>query len=371
MIYSAVIPALNSDSAFVDYYVKASDSNEMFSTSPQNINNSRYSYFVLNRPLTVQDVRFSPFGSAYSSYHNYKIQLSGVVTADTSDIPGNHGVNPARVYIQNGSGKWSGILLGTGGLQVANLKRGDLVEVEGTVGLGSLGVKIDTLTNINVISSGNPLPEAVYLPIDSVGTFILGTLSAEPWEGTLVKYQNIVIDSANADGTSNFGESFGTEIGGTRHTRIIWSDGNTSLNAGASAVKVLKGDTFQEIIGVLSYTHSQYKLTPRNDEDIFGYVPVGVNNEYDNVPQEYSLKQNYPNPFNPSTIISYSIPKTGMVTLKIFNILGQEVKTLVNQMQNAGTFQVSFDASTLTSGIYFYSLNADNFVQVKKMVLVK
>lgn len=372
--FTCVIPGINSDSAFVDYYVKAYDNNNLISTSPQNIVNSRYSYFVLNRPVTIKDVRYSPFGSAYSSYHNYRVELTGIVTADTSDISGNHAPsnpNPARVYIQNGAGKWSGILLGTAGQQVANLKRGDKVIVAGTVLLGSLGVKLDSLTTLTVVSSNNPIPEAIYLPIDSVGTSILGTLSVEPWHQTLVKYQNITIDSANADGTSNFGESFGTETGGTKHTRIIWSDGKTSFNVGYNGVKVHKGDRFQEITGVLSYTHNQYKLTPRTDADILGYVPVSVNNEVDILPKEYSLSQNYPNPFNPSTIINYSIPKSGMVTLRIYNVLGQEVKTLVNQIQNPGSHRVSFNASALSSGIYFYSLTAENFVQVKKMMLIK
>jgi len=90
-----------------------------------------------------------------------------------------------------------------------------------------------------------------------------------------------------------------------------------------------------------------------------------------NIPSNFNLFQNYPNPFNPTTIISFSIPKGSQVILKIFNILGQEVRTLVNQNESAGTYNVSFNASGLSSGIYFYTLTAGNFYQVKKMLLLR
>lgn len=86
---------------------------------------------------------------------------------------------------------------------------------------------------------------------------------------------------------------------------------------------------------------------------------------------KFELSQNYPNPFNPTTTINYSVPTSGLVTLKVFNILGQEVKTLVNTVQNAGFHKVSFDASRLASGVYIYRLSSDNLVNTKKMILIK
>jgi hypothetical protein len=370
-LFSAVIPKV-ADSAFVEYYVKAYENNQLASTSPTNLATSRYSYFVLNRPLTIQDVRYSPFGSAYSGYNGYHVTLTGVVTADTSDIPGNHGSNPPRVYIQNGKGPWSAILLGTSGMngtQVTNLKRGDNITVEGVISLGSLGVRIDSLSPLTVNSQNNPLPEPQDLLTETIGTLTLGKVDAEQWSGCLVRYQNVTIDVANADGTSNFGESYGND-GVLPHTRIIWSDGNTSFNAGASAVKVIAGDFFSSITGILGFTHAYYKLAPRKDADISGYVPTDVKDEV-SASLDFSLRQNYPNPFNPSTSIAYSIPKSGLVNIKIYNILGQELRLLINQMMNPGTYNVSFDASSLTSGVYFYSLTVDNFTQVKKMMLLK
>ena len=88
-------------------------------------------------------------------------------------------------------------------------------------------------------------------------------------------------------------------------------------------------------------------------------------------PFNYSLEQNYPNPFNPSTTIEYSIPQSGLVTLKVFNVLGKEVATLVNGQNDAGNHKVEFDASALNSGVYFYKIESGSFAETKKMILLK
>jgi hypothetical protein len=98
--------------------------------------------------------------------------------------------------------------------------------------------------------------------------------------------------------------------------------------------------------------------------------PVGVK-EIPVIPTKYELQQNYPNPFNPLTTITYGIIKEAFVTLKVYNVLGVEVATLVSEKQNAGTFSASFDASGFSSGMYFYKITAGDFVSTKKMILVK
>lgn len=90
-----------------------------------------------------------------------------------------------------------------------------------------------------------------------------------------------------------------------------------------------------------------------------------------NVTSIYDLSQNYPNPFNPITNIKYQIPKTGLVTLKIYDMLGREIKTLVNEVKNPGSYMVSFNGSEFASGVYFYRIQAGDFIQVKKMLMIK
>lgn len=99
-------------------------------------------------------------------------------------------------------------------------------------------------------------------------------------------------------------------------------------------------------------------------------VTVDVDDK-EQLPSEFSLKQNYPNPFNPTTIISYKLPAAGKVSLKVYDVLGREVTTLVNEYNPAGSYEVEFDASSLSSGTYFYRLTAGNFIQTKKMILVR
>jgi len=104
---------------------------------------------------------------------------------------------------------------------------------------------------------------------------------------------------------------------------------------------------------------------------IFKTIIDNIENTGTGIPETYALTQNYPNPFNPVTKINFSIPKSGMVSLKVYDILGKEVSTLVNQNISAGTYTYEFDASRLSSGIYFYRLNVNGFSEVKKMSLIK
>jgi hypothetical protein len=89
------------------------------------------------------------------------------------------------------------------------------------------------------------------------------------------------------------------------------------------------------------------------------------------IPTYFSLSQNYPNPFNPATTINYQIANASNVTLKVFDLLGREVTTLVNENKSPGYYEVKFDGSALTSGIYFYRIQCGSFSEAKKFVLMK
>jgi hypothetical protein len=100
-------------------------------------------------------------------------------------------------------------------------------------------------------------------------------------------------------------------------------------------------------------------------------VTTGVSQIGTEVPERFSLKQNFPNPFNPSTKINYDLPKTGFVTMKIYDVTGKVVANLISQNQNAGRYSIDFIAGDFPSGTYFYKLEAGDFSEVKRMVLVK
>jgi len=98
---------------------------------------------------------------------------------------------------------------------------------------------------------------------------------------------------------------------------------------------------------------------------------TAVENDNLTSPNNFILNQNHPNPFNPNTIINYSIPKSYQVSIKIFNVLGSEIETLVNEEKPVGTYELSWNAANLPSGVYFYQLQAGSFVQTRKMILLK
>lgn len=100
-------------------------------------------------------------------------------------------------------------------------------------------------------------------------------------------------------------------------------------------------------------------------------LTTGISTISGEVPSGYRLEQNYPNPFNPATNINFSVPKSGMVTLVVYDVNGKEISNLINQDMNAGSYNFDFDASKLSSGVYFYRLSAGDFSEVKKMILVK
>ena len=136
-------------------------------------------------------------------------------------------------------------------------------------------------------------------------------------------------------------------------------------------LNILGGDSTENVPigGDTLYLYTQKGLSVFDTIRVHG-LTVDVN-EVPNTPASYYLSQNYPNPFNPSTKINYSIAAAGIVTIKIYNILGREISTLVNEEKSAGKYEVNFNASALASGVYFYQIKAGGFVSSKKMILLK
>jgi hypothetical protein len=115
-----------------------------------------------------------------------------------------------------------------------------------------------------------------------------------------------------------------------------------------------------------AFNNSDVYLIKTDSNGIVSGIP-GL--EY--LPDDFILYQNFPNPFNPNTTIGYKIPERSFVTIKVYDVLGNEVATLVNEEKQAGAYEVKFDGARLTSGIYFYQIKAGNFVETKKMILLK
>ncbi len=153
-------------------------------------------------------------------------------------------------------------------------------------------------------------------------------------------------------------------------------DFSESISNGRYNFSSLSTGSYEIIATKLGYSTSTQTIqlnSPLRDSInfILDQVLVGVNSISNIIPKKFSLYQNYPNPFNPVTNIRFDIPKSSFVTIKIYNVLGKESALLLNENKSAGSYEIDFDASTLTTGVYFYRIETQEFTQIKKMILLK
>ncbi|HMN49072.1 MAG TPA: T9SS type A sorting domain-containing protein [Ignavibacteriaceae bacterium] len=146
----------------------------------------------------------------------------------------------------------------------------------------------------------------------------------------------------------------------------------TSIAFKNGAGTTTNAQSYSFVDDLISVKHGKvsYRLKQIDFNGASKYSQV-VEVELNSMPLSYSLDQNYPNPFNPSTKISYQLPQSGFVSLKVYNAIGKEVATLVNEEKSAGNYEINFSANGLSSGIYFYTIQSGSFTQTKKMILMK
>ena len=151
-----------------------------------------------------------------------------------------------------------------------------------------------------------------------------------------------------------------------------WGDFNGGTLSNTTTIRALN---FRTVTDSTLYAGGAHP-TITTGQGVFEYtwILTGIGNTNVNSPKEFLLKQNYPNPFNPSTKINYEIPTTGFVSLRVYDVLGNEIATLVNEKQNAGEYNIDFNAGqygNVSSGVYFYKLTVGEFTETKTMLLVK
>ncbi len=271
-----------------------------------------------------------------------------------------------------------------------------------TAGKLSIGSKNLFATSIVGTSTTN------YIVTDSAGTlkrYPVGATQTLFPVGTTALYSPVWITNAGTVDTFTVAvapDALGGTLSGNGRVKLKWNinektaggsnatlqfgwnasqeDANFAANRAGNALIVHLPDTLH--VGTGAYT-SQFTTLPytlsRGGITTFGSFAVGrlgsitaVGNTAPVAPKEFSLEQNYPNPFNPSTVIYYQLPKESRVSLKIYSLLGQEVATLVDEVKQAGSYTVTFSAqSGFATGVYFYRIQAGDFVALKKMMLIK
>ncbi len=171
---------------------------------------------------------------------------------------------------------------------------------------------------------------------------------------------NVTLNWTTSTETNNSGFEIERKAGDERFVKVGFAAGSGTTTQARSYSYT------DENPGSGTYTYRLKQVDFNGSCSYSDEVMVNVNS-----PIRYTLEQNYPNPFNPSTKIKYSIPDDGLVKLRIYNLLGEEVFTLVNAVQKSGRYEVVFDASKLASGVYYYRIEAQKYTSVKKMILIK
>ena len=174
----------------------------------------------------------------------------------------------------------------------------------------------------------------------------------------------VVLNWRTATETNNKGFEVQRKTSGHEWITIGYVEGRGTT---ADPVAYAYTDSYKDFnySGAVSYRLKQFDFDGRNE------LSSAVNVDVNFAVREYALEQNYPNPFNPSTTIKFAMPKAGKVTLKVYNSIGKEVATLVDEYKESGAHQVSFDASKLPSGVYIYKFNAGEFTSARKLILMK
>jgi hypothetical protein len=272
----------------------------------------------------------------------------------------------------------------------------------------SIGTSSSTLYKIDPVVGGcAPLVEIPIGNIRAIAFTPSGTLFAAQKSGSLYKI-NLTTGGATLIGTAPgvpyasiaFSPTDGRLFASV--SKIIGSDkdaiyivdtltaaatllGNTGDGANTPSITFEQDGTLYGLKGTQSEINKLITISTTNGsgtelgslemsglQAIFiSSIVVGVEDENNNLLTSYSLEQNYPNPFNPSTVISYQLPVSSDVTLKVYDILGNEITTLVDEYRPAGRYEIEFNASSLPSGVYFYQLKAREFISTKKMILIR
>jgi len=158
---------------------------------------------------------------------------------------------------------------------------------------------------------------------------------------------------------------------GLAQTSIVpWSSFNMGFAVPASANTAVKSAVGQAFVGTIQNANTRIESGFFIAPLVSGPTAVDENKE-EGIPSTYELQQNYPNPFNPGTTIQFALPKASSVTLKLYDLLGREVATLVDGKLPPGVHKVIFDSRKLASGVYFYRLRADDFSQTRRLMLLR
>jgi hypothetical protein len=380
-LYYGTIPKQSAGTT-VKYFVRVDDADNQSTILANSGTLSQYDstqgfffYTVIDRKakpvLSISDIQTTPFLNGRTSLLGAIDSVGGIITADTSSLRlaplSTIGTNV--YYMQSTKAPWSGIWVTGPDSIMAKVANGDSVIVTGTVNENFDVTRIEAVTSARVVAKGKPIPTPVKLTTEVFGQ---GTTTGEQYEGMLVSFDNVTV----TDVAPVFSELTEFEVSNSGKAILVRRDGkNKYSNVDADTIVgstiLSAGTKIGTLTGIIYYSGNRYKIAPRTAADFVNVVTSVRLEQIDTAPKEFALSQNYPNPFNPSTNFKFTVAKAQLVLMKIYDILGREVETLVHEQMMPGTYTVQWNAAHVASGVYFYRLQSGSFVETRKLMLMK
>ncbi|MFW5972439.1 MAG: T9SS type A sorting domain-containing protein, partial [Bacteroidota bacterium] len=350
-VYEATIPAA-ADGDFVTYYVEAEDNTGARSASSPNV------YRVLSDGITeIAHIQETPSGGPGDSpFLGTAVPMDITVTVQAAPGFGGSAVGGFPVQDDPLLGPWSGVMIRDAEVTAA-WNVGDVVRITEAEILENFGVTSLRDLVAEKVGEGDPLPHK------TVTTDLLRDNSiAEAHEGMMLRFEDVTVTNPDA----GFGEwQFSSD--GTAGNAVRADDASDAFSSDFASTSFEEGTELEYLQGLWWFSFSNYKLVPVELDDVGFLTSV----EPGEIASRFALSQNYPNPFNPATLIEYSVPAAGKVTLEVFDMLGRKVATLVDGQMPAGVHGITFEAAGLSSGLYLYRLSAGNHVATRTMMLIK
>jgi len=352
----------------VYYYIVATDdgvdqSEPKSNSFPYDTDNGQLG-FIVTDDLTIGIVQETPWASGSSLYHGCELTLTGIVTGDTAQYNSGYGA----YAFQDGTGQWNGLLFDGVDLQI--LSRGDEVAVTGTIDefdaawhfQNDGNTRLINVSNIDLLSTGNAEPDPVLVSCRDVTQ--TGE-EVESYEGILVTLNNVTISAVNQHDWS-ITDATGSET-------LI--DNDMATMAARNFMSTLEeGQVLESVSGIFNFSFGTYKVQIRDLLDLGQTVSIVDDIKVN--PYSYKLYDNFPNPFNPETQIRFEIGAKENVQILVYDILGRQIRYLVNEEYSSGFHVVNWDGTNesgqpVSSGMYIYLLKAGDYMADKKMLFVK
>lgn len=351
-MFSVELPA-QPEGSTVEYYVHALDDEGGESFWPAggpDAEDLPQFYVTGTTASSCAQIQQNTYSNGGSIYQCHEATITGTITMGYTDFGADSAATYRDYVLADDEGAWHSIHVynnNSHGVWLEQLERGDRVTLTGEVTEYNGLTELSYLSAFQFVSDGNT--------VNAVETTISDILdNPESFESVLVSLSDLTITDANL----GFGE---VEINDGTGTLIMGAAGSWDFD-------FENNDTVDLLTGVLTFNFNAWKINPRDNEDFQGVDDVAERGPV----FDFTLKGNYPNPFNPSTEIEFSLNRSGNVSLDVFNLRGERVARLLDGPRTAGTHQVTWNAESFASGIYFARLTVDGAgSRDARMLLIK